>query len=245
MAEGRAGDRLLEGDDLKVRRFTHNEEEEEALGEKIQRFWEEGSSINSPKSISSSCSRSKEDGCCDNCPMKAPRGRNLCASAWTEKQAGALKYICRGFPYFSNYDNPQIDDYYRHLNCSWRTKWTLLSCFTPIVQWLFNSVRVKTPDGEKTVHAVPVSDAIKGEIQSELEVSMLQLEEPNSCMGRLVNHGVPNSKMKLLKLDGSPVLCLFTIKDIEEGEEILCDYGVKNLPWEQKQVHKGRIFYLF
>ena len=67
-------------------------------------------------------------------------------------------------------------------------------------------------------------------------VSMLQLEEPNSCMGRLVNHGVPNSKMKLLKLDGSPVLCLFTIKDIEEGEEILCDYGVKNLPWEQKQV---------
>ncbi|XP_077979011.1 uncharacterized protein LOC144434436 [Glandiceps talaboti] len=152
----------------KVRRFTRNEEEEEALSEKMQRFWEKFSSNNSPKSISSPCSRSKEDGCCKYCPMNALRGRNLqCASAWTEKQAGALKYMCRRFPPFID-DHAQFDDYYRHLT---DTRMTLLSCFTPIVQWLFNSVRVKTPAG--VVHAVPVSvsDAVKGEIQSELEES--------------------------------------------------------------------------
>jgi len=59
-------------------------------------------------------------------------------------------------------------------------------------------------------------------------------------MGRLVNHGEfnqINSKMKLIKCqDGGPSLCLFSLRDIKKGEEILYSYGVQNLPWKQRQV---------
>lgn len=40
-------------------------------------------------------------------------------------------------------------------------------------------------------------------------------------LGRLVNYGEKsevNSKMKALDVDGSPVLCLFAVKEIQEGE---------------------------
>ena len=42
--------------------------------------------------------------------------------------------------------------------------------------------------------------------------------------------------MKLLDCDNKPVLCLFSTKEIHENEEILYDYGVKNLPFEKKKV---------
>ncbi|KAJ8034116.1 N-lysine methyltransferase KMT5A [Holothuria leucospilota] len=55
-------------------------------------------------------------------------------------------------------------------------------------------------------------------------------------LGRLVNHGSLNecnAKMKVVDVEGYKVaLCLFAIKQIKKGEEILYDYGIKNLPWE-------------
>ena len=48
-----------------------------------------------------------------------------------------------------------------------------------------------------------------------------------------------NSKMKKINFQGSPRLCLFATKEILEGEEIVYDYGVKDLPWRNKvpQMH--------
>ena len=65
-------------------------------------------------------------------------------------------------------------------------------------------------------------------------------EEPKSgpSLGRLVNHGdcrEVNSKMQLIKW-GDPVLCLFALKEIDAGDEILYDYGVNNLPWRKRKV---------
>ena len=42
-----------------------------------------------------------------------------------------------------------------------------------------------------------------------------------------------NSKMGRLIIDGQPYLCLFAIKDILPGEEILYSYGVEGLPWHE------------
>nr|XP_043897469.1 uncharacterized protein LOC122779330 isoform X6 [Solea senegalensis] len=56
--------------------------------------------------------------------------------------------------------------------------------------------------------------------------------EDNS-LGRLVNdqHKGPNCRMKKIDVDGKPHLCLFAIKDINEGEEITYDYGGDDCPW--------------
>ena len=59
------------------------------------------------------------------------------------------------------------------------------------------------------------------------------------CFGRLVNHGEKteiNAKMKLLEMEGKPILALFALRNIQEGEEIRYCYGVKNLPWKKTQV---------
>ena len=60
--------------------------------------------------------------------------------------------------------------------------------------------------------------------------------EPRSGrrLGRLVNHGRKdrNASMKPIEFDNTPYLCLFAVKDIFPGEEILYDYGIPNLPWE-------------
>lgn len=68
--------------------------------------------------------------------------------------------------------------------------------------------------------------------------------EPNmnskvAKLGRLVNHGEPsqiNAKMKVLDVGGFPALCLFAIKDMESGQELLYDYGIQDLPWKQVRV---------
>ena len=55
--------------------------------------------------------------------------------------------------------------------------------------------------------------------------------------GRLVNHGKgkeQNCRMRIIDVDGKPYLCLFAIKNIEKGEEILYDYGITDMPWETK-----------
>jgi len=63
-------------------------------------------------------------------------------------------------------------------------------------------------------------------------------EEPSSGprFGRLANHGKRderNSVMKVIEVNGVPMLCLFASEVIPAGTEILYDYGVK-VPWEFK-----------
>lgn len=41
------------------------------------------------------------------------------------------------------------------------------------------------------------------------------------------------SKMERVIIDGQPYLCLFPVKDILPGEEILYSYGVEGLPWHE------------
>jgi len=49
-------------------------------------------------------------------------------------------------------------------------------------------------------------------------------------LGRLVNHGNTarklNARMKVLKTDTGPVLCIFAMRNISAGEQILYDYGI-------------------
>lgn len=50
-----------------------------------------------------------------------------------------------------------------------------------------------------------------------------------AVLGRLVNHGEPsevNAKVKVVEVgsDGTPALCLFALKDVDAGEELLYDY---------------------
>lgn len=64
-------------------------------------------------------------------------------------------------------------------------------------------------------------------------------EEPATgpFYGRLVNHGEKeevNVKLSIIDVDNNPSLCLFALRDINEGEELLYNYGVNNLPWKKK-----------
>ena len=49
-----------------------------------------------------------------------------------------------------------------------------------------------------------------------------------------------NSMMKIVEVDGAPVLALFAKRLILAGEEVRYDYGVKNLPW-RKCARLGKI----
>ncbi|XDV16124.1 hypothetical protein PO909_015963 [Leuciscus waleckii] len=55
----------------------------------------------------------------------------------------------------------------------------------------------------------------------------------DASLGRLVNddHINPNSKMKTIRVDGKPHLCLFAIRSICAGEEITYNYGDSEWPW--------------
>ena len=44
----------------------------------------------------------------------------------------------------------------------------------------------------------------------------------------------PNAKIRMVKLNGKPHLCIFALRDISKSEEIRYDYGVGDLPWRQK-----------
>ncbi|KAL0146649.1 hypothetical protein M9458_057989, partial [Cirrhinus mrigala] len=52
-------------------------------------------------------------------------------------------------------------------------------------------------------------------------------------LGRLVNDDRvnPNSRMKTIRVDGRPHLCLFALRNICPGEEITYDYGDSEWPW--------------
>ncbi|XP_078329741.1 N-lysine methyltransferase KMT5A-like isoform X1 [Crassostrea virginica] len=55
----------------------------------------------------------------------------------------------------------------------------------------------------------------------------------SSRLGRL-NYGEPNERNCVTKRVDSMHLCLFATRDIDEGEELLYEYGVKSLPWMQE-----------
>ncbi|KAJ8306755.1 hypothetical protein KUTeg_015692, partial [Tegillarca granosa] len=74
------------------------------------------------------------------------------------------------------------------------------------------------------------------ELEEENSTGIDASEEPNEgpLLGRLVNHGrgqEQNCTMKKVRIDNKPYLCLFAIRNIEVGEELLYNYGV-DLPWE-------------
>ena len=63
-------------------------------------------------------------------------------------------------------------------------------------------------------------------------------DESSSGLARFVNDAecspTCNSKMKKVETAEKVHLCLFSTRDIDIGEEIRYDYGVKDLPWRQK-----------
>ncbi|XP_026093859.1 uncharacterized protein LOC113066245 isoform X6 [Carassius auratus] len=64
--------------------------------------------------------------------------------------------------------------------------------------------------------------------------------EEDSSLGRLVNddHRRPNCKMKTIKVNETPHLCLFAVRDITAGEELTYNYGDSNWAWRAQQVNK-------
>lgn len=62
----------------------------------------------------------------------------------------------------------------------------------------------------------------------------------DGSLGRLVNDDYkhPNCKMKRVITEGKPHLCLFALKDINEGEEITYDYGGTDWPWRKQVCQK-------
>ncbi|XP_053337900.1 histone-lysine N-methyltransferase set-1-like isoform X2 [Clarias gariepinus] len=58
----------------------------------------------------------------------------------------------------------------------------------------------------------------------------------DGSLGRLVNddHLKPNCRMKTIRVDGKPHLCLFAIRSICPGEEITYNYGDSEWPWRCK-----------
>ncbi|KAL1246784.1 hypothetical protein QQF64_034846 [Cirrhinus molitorella] len=66
----------------------------------------------------------------------------------------------------------------------------------------------------------------------------------DGSFGRLVNdeHKAPNCRMKLIKAEGKPHLCLFALKEITAGSEITYDYGGKEWPWRKETQLSGAGF---
>ncbi|XP_060771644.1 N-lysine methyltransferase KMT5A-A-like [Neoarius graeffei] len=65
----------------------------------------------------------------------------------------------------------------------------------------------------------------------------VDLASEDGSLGRLVNddHINPNAKMKYLRVEGKPHLCLFAIRDTSPGEEITYNYRDSDWPWRCKK----------
>lgn len=60
----------------------------------------------------------------------------------------------------------------------------------------------------------------------------------SSGLGRLVNDAPlrkANCAMRKIKHDSKTYLALYALRDIQVGEELRYDYGVKGLPWRNKK----------
>ncbi|KAK2834588.1 hypothetical protein Q7C36_015289 [Tachysurus vachellii] len=60
-------------------------------------------------------------------------------------------------------------------------------------------------------------------------------------------HITPNSKIKIISLEGKPHLCLFASRGIRPGEELTYNYGDSEFPWRSKlqveQEEKEKVVY--
>jgi SET domain-containing protein len=58
-----------------------------------------------------------------------------------------------------------------------------------------------------------------------------------SGLGRLVNDSEPkmaNCAIKKVSMDGKPRLAIYAKRELNIGEELRYDYGVKDLPWRNR-----------
>ncbi|CAB3992383.1 N-lysine methyltransferase SETD8-like, partial [Paramuricea clavata] len=63
-----------------------------------------------------------------------------------------------------------------------------------------------------------------------------------SGLGRLVNdseHKMANCLIKKIEINGQPRLAIYAKRDLNMGEELRYDYGVKDLPWRKR---KGNLY---
>ncbi|XP_060737697.1 uncharacterized protein LOC132853771 [Tachysurus vachellii] len=60
----------------------------------------------------------------------------------------------------------------------------------------------------------------------------------DGTLGRLVNddHRNPNCKVETIIVNGTPHLCLFSIRDIFPGEEVTYNYGDSSWPWRSREL---------
>ena len=61
----------------------------------------------------------------------------------------------------------------------------------------------------------------------------------SNSIARMVNDSTgkrANCKMKKLMIDEKPRLCLYALRDLVVGEQLLYDYGVVDLPWRKSMV---------
>lgn len=96
----------------------------------------------------------------------------------------------------------------------------MIQLFTsPVADWYFHWI-------------IPILDLFKVIYFFSIDSTDEPVSGPKLC--RLVNHGRKDKKctMKVLEVNSKPHLCLFALKNIIEGQEILYDYGIANLSWE-------------
>ena len=76
--------------------------------------------------------------------------------------------------------------------------------------------------------SVPVS--IPKQSASEHCICSVDATKDDGRKGRLFNHNKTNSNVatRLPEVDGQPRLCLIAARDIEQGEELLYDYGERS-----------------
>ncbi|KAK5600976.1 hypothetical protein CRENBAI_006009 [Crenichthys baileyi] len=79
----------------------------------------------------------------------------------------------------------------------------------------------------------------KGDFLLEYQGELISKDESkeDGSLERLVNDDdiSPNAKMKYLTVQGKPHLCLFAIREINQGEEITYNYGDSDWPWRCKK----------
>ncbi|CAJ1081294.1 hypothetical protein F2P79_020338 [Xyrichtys novacula] len=68
----------------------------------------------------------------------------------------------------------------------------------------------------------------------------IDASQEDDSLGRLVNddNRHPNCKMKKIVAEGKPYLCLFALRDIHPGEEIVYNYGDSDWPWRKQVCNK-------
>jgi SET domain-containing protein len=78
---------------------------------------------------------------------------------------------------------------------------------------------------------------------------MIDATETFDRLGNMVNDGKgeeQNCNMKLVVINNQPHLCLFAVRDIQIGEELLYDYGDNfgNLWWRKQVLLYTLYFYV-